>query len=72
MENSNHFENLGELLQSFKNSKIPKDRLAYLKNIKTLIDIGERLYKLKESEELKKNIEGLKKIAEEYKIYETN
>ena len=70
--NNNPFENLGKLLQLFQSSEKPEERLAYLKSIKTLIKTGERLYKLKENKELKQNIGELKKITEEYKIYNIN
>lgn len=72
MENNNPFENLSKLLQPFQNSEKPEDRLVYLKSIKTLIEMGERLYKLREDEELRQNIEGLRKIVGEYKIYKIN
>lgn len=69
MEELNPFENLATLINSFKNSEVPEERLSYLNSIKKLVDIGERLYRLKPDKELRQSVGRLKGIAKNYKLY---
>ena len=58
---------LYELLSVLGNSDIPEMRKDYLESIKRLLEIGQKLDKLKPSEKTKKGIERLENIVKNYK-----
>ncbi len=66
---NNQFENLKNIIDEFKDSEVPADRLFYLKCMKKLIAIGEKLNQLILDAETQKRIEELKKEIENYKLY---
>ena len=55
--------------KKIKNSNIPADRLFYLKAVKQMIEMGERLNRIVPSEETTKTIEALKEEIKDYKLY---
>ena len=61
--------NIYKLLQEFRNSEIPADRLFYLNAIKQCIKIGENLNKIKPSRAIVETLEMLKEEIKDYKIY---
>ena len=67
------FSNLPNLLEEFKESKIPEDRLFYKKSISYVISLGEKLLNMASDLEGKKRLENsldeLKEMIEEYNLY---
>jgi len=57
------------LVEDFKNSGVPMDRLFFLNSIKQLISCGERLDKLAPSSEIKEINEELKGHINNYTLY---
>lgn len=66
---SNEFQNLRKLINEFRNSEIPAERLFYLKCMKKLIAVGEELNRLILDAETQKRIEELKEEIRDYKLY---
>lgn len=62
-------KNLAKSINSFKNSKLPEYRQLYLNSINEIINSGERLVQLSGDKETEINVQKLKKIRDEYKIY---
>ena len=67
--NKNCFEEIFKLLEEFKVSEIPADRLFYLNSIKQLIEMGGRLNKLSPNDETQKRVVELKGQIENYTLY---
>ena len=65
----NCFEEIFRLLEEFENSEIPADRLFYLKSMKELISMGERLDKLSPNAETQKRVQELKGKIKDYTLY---
>ena len=65
----NEFEQIFSILEEFRTSKVPADRLFYLDSLKEMIKIGERLNALSPSDETEEVIQRLKDEVKDYKIY---
>jgi len=63
---------MNKYLSEFKNSKLPADRMFYLQCLKKLGKLGQRIYKLNKTEQLKQDILFIKNLIENYEIYKTN
>jgi len=57
------------LIEDFKGSEIPADRLFFLNSIKKLIEIGESLNKLSPNDETQKRVQELREHIKDYKLY---
>ena len=67
--NKNCFEEIFRLLEEFESSEIPAERLFYLKSVKKMIAIGEKLNQLKPNTETQKRINELKEEIKDYSLY---
>lgn len=67
--NQNNPNNLRHLIDQFRGSEIPADRLFYLNSMKQLIEMGERLDKLSPNTETQKRVEELKDNIKDYSLY---
>lgn len=60
---------LAKNINSFKDSEKPEYRQFYLKRIKEVIRIGEKLSMMTDDNEIENSLNNLKKIVKEYKVY---
>jgi len=65
----NNIQILKILVEDFKNSSVPMNRLVFLNGVKQLIWCGESLDKLAPSPEIKKRVEELKEHINNYSLY---
>ena len=65
----NQIQNLKTLIDEFRNSEIPADRLFFLNSIKKLIKIGESLNKLSPNNETQTRVQELEEHIKDYTLY---
>ena len=72
-QNQNQEINLSQifriLIEDFRSSGIPANRLFYLNSIKKIIEIGESLNKLSPNDETQVRAKELREHIEDYKLY---
>lgn len=66
---NNDFEIVFRYLRDFRDSEIPADRLFYLKSMKQLITMGEKLNQLSPNTETQERVRGLRDKIKDYKLY---